>query len=108
MGWKVGLAPFFADAQWLGLQTCCNMHCRAKPTVCAFPLQRRHTPPSTVLTPAFPVMICCNHLTNHLLISTAEEAHATQYGPYATMPPEQRTDSRYFAAAHMLEEAWAW
>lgn len=43
-----------------------------------------------------------------LIQADMEEAHATQYGPYATMPPEQRTDSRYFSAAHMLEEAWAW
>ncbi len=43
---------------------------------------------------------------------SAEEAHATQYGPYATttaaQAAEQRGESRFLTAAHMLEEAWSW
>ena len=42
----------------------------------------------------------------------AEEDHATQFGPYATSTAaaaEGRGDGgRFFSAAHLLNEAWAW
>lgn len=67
----------------------------------ACPLTSICTPPSTTTHP--PTLIC----------PCAEEAHATQFGPYATTTAaaqaEQRGDvGRFFSAAHMLEEAWAW
>ena len=73
-------------------------------------MQRRHTPPSAALAPPCHAVLCTPFMIilPFCICCTVEEAHATQYGPYATMPPEQRTVSRYFSAAHMLEEAWSW